>query len=387
MKKTNFTEDDINLLIVSYLTNSIDKSNLARITRWINSSKDNRNYFNSYKDAWILSGARTNNSAIRTEQSWSKFRNKLTPAEDVKKSKNRKILFKYLSIAATWLAFFALGSVVTFLFTRKPSDLHPNPVSIMVPLGARSNITLPDGSNVWLNAGTTLSYNQDYGQKERRLHLTGEAYFDVSKDKAHPFIVQTLGITVHALGTKFNLKAYPDEKTISATLEEGKIDVVMLDKIGKSEKVSLSPKEKIVYFKEIRTSEKYTESIEDKANQKILPKENHSVRLKDASVLTNVQTELFTSWKDTRWIIEGEPLCTLAPKLERRYNLRFIFNNPELKNYKFSGAIENETVEQLLNAMRLTAPLDYTISKDTIKLTLNYNNKEKFGKIMTRINK
>jgi ferric-dicitrate binding protein FerR (iron transport regulator) len=264
--------------------------------------------------------------------------------------------------------------------------LPSNPVSIIVPRGAKSNITLPDGSNVWLNAGTTLTYNQNYGQKERRLHLTGEAYFNVARDRLHPFVVQTSDIIVKALGTKFNVKAYPDEKTISATLEEGKIDVSLMNKSGKGENVILKPNEKIIYFKELRASETYTESVEDKARQDAKADEIHALKLEDASILTHVQTKLYTSWKDPRWIIEGEPLGTLAPLLERRFNLQIVFSDDELKKYKFTGTIENETVDQILNAMRLTAPLDYRINKDTIKLTVNNELKNEFGKIMTRKN-
>jgi ferric-dicitrate binding protein FerR (iron transport regulator) len=187
---------------------------------------------------------------------------------------------------------------------------------------------------------------------------------------------------VQALGTKFNVKAYSDEKTISATLEEGKINVKIGDKTGKIKTVLLTSKEKLIFFKATETSEVYTESEEET----ILYKGIKSNPVINAKILTNVQTELYTSWKDNRWIIEGQPLGTLAPLLERRYNLKFVFYNDELKKYKFSGTIEKETVEQILNAMRLTAPLDYRISKDTVELLFDKNFKDKYGKIMTRTN-
>jgi transmembrane sensor len=386
MNSTNLKTDDINLLIVSYLTGSIDKNDLTKLTRWINTTEENRRYFNSLKDAWILSSSLTLDLAGSLEESWGTFKNRLSPESEDGKISRRKVILKYLKIAATWLAFFALGSVVTYLFTGRPSGLPSNPVTITVPRGAKSNITLPDGTNVWLNAGTTINYNQNYGQKERRLQLTGEAYFDVARDRLHPFIVQTSDIIVKAIGTRFNVKAYPDEKTISATLEEGKIDVLLMNKNGRNENVMLKPNEKIVYFKELRESETYTESVEDKHRQDVKADETNALKLENASILTHVQTKLFTSWKDPRWIIEREPLVTLAPLLERRFNLQIVFGDDELKKYKFTGTIENETVDQILNAMRLTAPLDYRINKDTIKLTVNNKLKNEFGKIMTRKN-
>ena len=98
------------------------------------------------------------------------------------------------------------------------------------------------------------------------------------------------------------------------------------------------------------------------------------------------EPSLYTSWKDHRWIIYREPLSTLAPMLERRFNLKIIFNDEQLKKYKFTGTIENETIDQILNALRLTAPLDYQINKDTLRLNLNLNSKEEFKRIMKNNN-
>ena len=125
-------------------------------------------------------------------------------------------------------------------------------------------IKMPDSSQIWLNAGTTIIYSQDYGQQTRTLNLNGEAYFKVAKDSLHPFIVNTQGIIVQALGTRFNVKAYPEEKTISTTLEEGKIDVRILSMADKNERVLLKPKDKLIYHKETKETEKYIESAEEK---------------------------------------------------------------------------------------------------------------------------
>jgi transmembrane sensor len=384
MRISGLKSDNVNILIVSYLTGSIDKNGLTELIRWINTNEENRRYFNSLKDAWILSSSSAPNSAGSIEESWIEFKNRISSAD--KKSKTGRMLIRYFRTAATWLAFFAMGSVLTYLFTGRPTSMSSNPVSIVVPRGAKSNITLPDGSNVWLNAGTTLTYNQDYGQKERRLYLAGEAYFDVARDRLHPFYVQTSAIVIKALGTRFNVKAYPDEKTISATLEEGKIDISLTGKTGNNKSVTLKPNEKIVYYKEEQESETITENIDDKARQDVRTEKKRSVKFEDANIITNVQTNLYTSWKDSRWIIESEPLSTFAPLLERRYNLQIVFCDQELKQYKFTGIIENETVDQIFNAMRLTAPLDYKINKDTVKLTINIKLKNEFGKIMTRKN-
>ncbi len=130
------------------------------------------------------------------------------------------------------------------------------------------------------------------------------------------------------------------------------------------------------------STESYTESPEDV----VKPESNRTAKLKNINLLSDVRTELYTSWKDSRWIIYREPLSTLAPMLERRYNLKIIFEDEQLKKFKFSGIIENETVDQMLKALKMTAPLDYQIKKDTIRLTLDISSNEAFKRSMTRKN-
>ena len=390
MKQNLFESKDINLLIVSYFTGSISEEDLEKLNEWINTTIENRNHFNLLKNAWVLSGEKDFDPIINAGKSWESFKDKLFQDQPglrvgYEQRSNKKIGFpKYMQLASSLLLMFCLGSAITWWLKSKPENIteisENRTIEISTPLGARSFIRMPDSSQIWINAGTTITYNEDYGHDSRTLSLVGEAYFKVAKDSLHPFIVNTKGIVVRALGTRFNIKAYPEEKTISATLEEGKIDVRLLDKSGKNETVLLVPKDKLIYHKATSSMEKYIESSEDKIKKEgIRPSEP-----KDINILSNVRTELYTSWKDPRWIIDREPLSTLAPMLERRFNLKIIFIDNQLKNYKFTGTIENETVDQILNALRLTAPLDYKINKDTLRLKLDIKSKEEFKRIMTR---
>jgi ferric-dicitrate binding protein FerR (iron transport regulator) len=392
MEKSDLQNSDIELLIVSYLTGSIRERDLIKLNEWINASVKNMIYFNKLKDSWILSGGKDSDSSTHIEESWNKLRHKLTQNRFRSglgveiRSRDKVNYKKYFRLAASWLLIFGLGSSLTWWFSGRSKETitvsKNRTVEISTPLGARSVMRMPDSSLIWLNAGTTITYSQDYGQRTRTLNLKGEAYFKVAKDSAHPFIVNTDGIIVRALGTRFNVKAYPEEKTISATLEEGKIDISVISMADKNARVLLKPKDKLIYHKETNVTEKYIETPEDK----ILHEANRPVKPKDINLLSNVRTELYTSWKDLRWIIYREPLSALAPMLERRYNLKIIFDDEQLKKYKFTGIIENETVDQILNALKLTAPLDYKINKDTIRLTLDLNSKEEFRRIMTKDN-
>lgn len=392
MEKSDIQKSDIDLLIVSHLTGSITERDLMKLEEWITESNENRRCFNELKDSWILSGRMNRESLKQTEESWDLLKNKLSHNRfrlglGVGSGSREKVNFnKYLKLAASWLLIFGLGSFITWWISGRSKETiiaqATRIIEISTPLGARSMIKMPDSTIIWLNAGTTISYSQDYGQQTRTLNLNGEAYFKVAKDSMHTFIVNTEGITVRALGTRFNVKAYREEKTISATLEEGKIDVRVISMTDKNERVLLKPKDKLIYHKETQATEKYIESPEDKGSHE----GDRPVKPKDINLLSNVRTELYTSWKDPRWIIYREPLNTLAPMLERRFNQKIIFDDEQLKKYKFTGIIENETVDQIFSALKLTAPLDYEINKDTIRLILDINSKEAFKRIMTKNN-
>jgi transmembrane sensor len=392
MKKVEFKNDDIKLLIISYFTRSITEGDLVQLNEWICASNENRSNFNKLKDSWILSDGKKLDLITHSEESWNTLKQKLTKNRSEFRlglrliSREKVNYTKYFKLAASWLLIFGLGSSVSWWISGRPKQkittTTNRTIEISTPLGARSMIKMPDSTQIWLNAGTTITYSQDYAQETRTLYLNGEAYFKVAKDNLHPFIVNTQGIVVRALGTRFNVKAYPEEKTISATLEEGKIDIKILGMADKYERALLNPKDKLIYNKETKKTEKYVESSDKKVN----PEGTSQVKPKDINILSNVRTELYTSWKDPRWIIYREPLSTLVPMLERRFNLKIIFVDELLKNYKFTGTIENETVDQILSALRLTAPLDYQINKDTVRLTLDINSREKFKRIMTKNN-
>jgi len=371
---------DYNGMIVNYLTGSISQEELELLIKWINRSEENRESFHEKRRAWIIAGLNKGNTKKATDQAFERLllkRNAVTPPNS--ENVHKMPLTRYLRMAATWLIFVMAGSGITMMVLRKDNYQYRNAVKISVPLGAKSCITLPDGTMAWLNAGTELTYNDDYGKKKRTLFLTGEAFFDVAEDKEHPFIVNTSDLIIQALGTQFNVKAYPDEKTITTTLVEGKINVRIIKSNRQLKKVTLLPNEEIVYFVPGYRQKVETGSITE---ENLEPEAISRIKTRDVQVISNVDAKSSTSWKDDRWIIDRQPLGYLVPLLERRYNLKIVFKDEELKQYNFTGIIQNETAEQIMNALCLTAPLSYQVSNDTIVLSLNRRDKDHFNKIM-----
>jgi ferric-dicitrate binding protein FerR (iron transport regulator) len=377
MDKTQMPEEQINTLIISFLTNDISEEQLALLQQWIGSDRTHAEYFNRYAESWMIAGYPDDQSAYDASSSWERMKVKMKNTnEPVTLGTTRKFILKYAKLAASWLVFFLLG-IGTLQLIRRPVEILPRPVVLEVPLGAKSSIILPDGSKVWLNAGTKLTYDENYGKKTRLLVLSGEAYFDVAHDRKHPFIVSTSGLKIQALGTKFNVKAYPEEPSVMTTLEEGKIDIQIMSNRKGAKDIILMPNEKFVYQKSSGSFERSSKN----ANQNITASKTARKTPSLGIIEKHVNTELYTSWKDKRWIIEGETLDKLAPMLERKYNVKIACRDDILKYYSFTGTIEKETIEQIMNAIKLTAPIDFELKKDSVILTADRNMQDQFKQI------
>lgn len=377
--------EQMDLLIVGYLTNDINEEGLRQLTRWLD-SEENLSYFNKIKAAWILSGVDT--GSIDTNRSWEEHLGRITSGyggdKGLARRTGRMKVRHLLPFAAAVILAFALGALSVYLVDREKelplvagAMTEVKETVIEAPLGSRSRVVLPDNSEVWLNAGSTLRYTNDFGINDRQLELTGEAYFSVISNAQKPFIVKANDVSVRALGTKFNVKAYPEEQYVTAILKEGIIDVVIADL--NHEKITLNPNEKITIHKQAY------QISEDKAGKvkttTISPKKT---KIEEMLIVSKVNADLSTSWKDKQWKVTDESVTSLVPMLGRRYGRSIIIRDYELDRYKFTGTIENESIEHILEALRQTAPLDYTIYKDSIVLSLNQENKAKFAPILRK---
>jgi transmembrane sensor len=222
--------------------------------------------------------------------------------------------------------------------------------------GSKTNLLLPDGTKVWLNAGSTISYDSSYGRTIREVALSGEAFFDVIKNKERPFIIHASKINIKVLGTQFNVRSYPSDNTTEASLIRGSIEVTFRDKPNK--KIILKPNEKIVVDTD-RNSEDVSETIRRTSHEKI-----HEVPGVDIKKLTyeyKTGTIIETSWVQNKLIFQDEPFDEIARQLERWYGVSIIFKNDRLKENRLTGSFKNETIWQALDALKFTASFHYTI--------------------------
>jgi ferric-dicitrate binding protein FerR (iron transport regulator) len=351
------------LQIIRYLIGQLTGDDLNRFMDWLEAGEENRALFSMYQDIWNMEKVRHKLTDAVEKRDWDRLRSKLEAVQKPVIKLNpagRPGFNRWLKVAAV---FFMGFSISWLIFSVYSVDTSPTAVynEVSTPLGSKSKIRLPDGSEVVLNAGSKLRYPQAFQKDSREVFLEGEAFFNVSHDAKCKFLVNTKDIAIKVYGTKFNVKAYASDKTVETTLVDGKVSVVSKIEGGRHDKkeILLKPNQRLVLYKQggnggeapsgaVSTVEAGTKS--DSQQPKLI-------------VSRHVDPEYYTSWKDGRLIIRSERLEHLAVKLERRYDVHIHFNNDRVKEYRFTGIIENETVEQVFDAIRTASKINYRIEK------------------------
>lgn len=370
-------------LIIRYLANELPEDEYIKLKEWITQHEENRKVFEEMFTAWKMSAAIEGEPVENTALVFEKLKSRLVFSTDESKNSHinskRFYLRRAVSIAATVLMAFILGGLATWYFfsSKQLPDINAQTYKVTTPYGTRSELTLADGTKVWLNAGSSLAYTENFNVSKREVQLVGEAYFQVAKNKEIPFVVESDGLQIKALGTAFNVKAYPGDKELSATLVEGKIVVEGKSLTEGRFSYTLNPGQNIKVVKSVK--EERT-NLPDTQNRKYAADEVKQIRhdIKTIALESNVNTLLYTSWKDKRWIIQQETFGNLVTMLERRYNVNIKFDPEEMKGISFSGIIENETLEQVIHILQLTAPVNYEFGKGEVIITLDKNRLGKF---------
>ncbi|HEV7779946.1 MAG TPA: FecR family protein [Chitinophagaceae bacterium] len=222
--------------------------------------------------------------------------------------------------------------------------------------GSKSEIKLPDGSLVWLNAGSKLTYTKEYGQLNREVSLTGEGYFDVVKMKDKPFIIHTSNINIKVLGTVFNVKAYPEDKQTETSLIRGSIEVTINNR--PSDKIILSPNEKLVVENEI-----FLKKEAEKYNLKYTPP---TVSVNKLKYNQEDSTVVETQWVANKLVFNDLSFGEIVVMMERWYNVVIDLHDEVLEQTRMTGNFEKESIGQALEALKLTIPFRYDQTENKI---------------------
>jgi len=249
---------------------------------------------------------------------------------------------RYLNTILKIAAALVIGLLIGIYVSSLKSKPEPVYYTAHSPKGSVSEMILPDGSVIFLNADSRVKYSIEGENGIREVFLTGEAWFEVAKNNDKPFVVHTPFYDVNVTGTQFNVKAYETDKEVTTTLEEGEVVIHSTVSFKMAEDVILKPGEQVV-----------------------LNKESRELNIK------TVNTKWFTSWKDNKLIFVNMNMKELIVLLERKYGVEIDVNNKEILKLHFDGTIKNESIIEIMEILKKTLPINYKIVGQKIEITDN----------------
>jgi ferric-dicitrate binding protein FerR (iron transport regulator) len=328
----------IDELIAGYFAQGLNKDELAELQQWLKASVENKSYFLQAQELWF--SAISANHAVRfdSKKAFQRFlastiivtQTNETETEIQTKYNKRFFELSFVRVAAA-VALLIVFTGIGFQLGNGHSFGQLADVKVEAPYGSKTKMYLPDGTLVWLNAGSTLSYSQDFGVDNRQIVLVGEGYFEVTKNKNLPFNVKTNEMTVRVLGTKFNFRNYTDEDEASVSLIEGKVQ--LNDNINDSNRgFVLIPNQQAVF---------------DKTNKNI--------------TVNRVKATYSSDWTKGLISFDEEKLSNIAHELERLYNVQITIADDSLLNYRFYGNFTRteQSIEDVLNVLASTNKLKF----------------------------
>lgn len=324
-------------LIVKVISGNATAQDSLEFENWLAQSDDNRKMYEVGLKAWSSTETWFDPALIRQEDKIKIIRevNQQLIAQSYRTKRRSRVY-----LAAAILAF-PLAIAAAFLFQTVPFSDHPSVCEVSAPSGHISKCTLPDGTEVWVNAGSSISYDPAaFTGSERELRLDGEAFFRVAKNRHKPFSVHTELAKVVVTGTSFNVKAFAGSGTFETVLSEGSIDL-QLGKEYDNGRLKVTPGEKVALTAGSRKID-----------------------------VQKVNDEIYSAWRNGEIIFQDATLGDLIRELERIYDVKFKLMSSELANYRFRGifSYDNDLIDAL-EKFKVTAHIDYYIKNKEVWLS------------------
>lgn len=328
---TDMNNDQYKELLSKYLSGNSSSEETSRLDGLLGEHPEAD--FDDYcRNIWERAGSSELSEHKKTRMKESLL-NRISVGEDYERRSRRsgrRIYAWSFGFAAILLLAIVVGAL--FYVNSRPVLEY----EVLADRGQKSTVILPDGSRVWLNSASRITYTSEFNRKNRNISLEGEAYFEVAKNKKIPFVVSASGMSVTAVGTEFNVRNYPDEPTVSATLVEGRV---------------------LACTKEYSTYLDFgQEAVMERGSG-----EMHSTLAADLGHLV--------PWRSSEILLSDESLEQLSQTLSRMYNLDVVFESEDIKNYTYTGLIRNNSLQNVLELVSNTSPVDYVLIGDKIVFT------------------
>lgn len=282
------------------------------------------------------------------------------PAQQIQK----RSLYKRAWFIGATAAAACVITVAALIYKNHPVEETSNATTaqnlVSTRNGSKTKLTLPDGTQVWLNSGSNIAYGNDLNGPTRQVTLKGEAYFDVAKDVKRPFIIHTDVIDIKVLGTAFNVRSYPDENITETALIKGSVEITL--KHDPNKKIILNPSEKLI----VKNDSAVVAHLKTTPGNTIDP----------VMSLTNVHyvdksrdsLSMETLWTKNKLVFDGETLEQVALKLERWYGVSVNIQSDKLKKTQYNGVFDDENIDEVLYALKLSGDFNYTIKKNEVTI-------------------
>lgn len=334
MNTTSFTGNP-DELISAYLSNECNSDQLVFLRDWIAESPQNLLYFEQQREIWFAAVAADSSLKFDAEQAFELFQKSVM---NIPKAPGLHFWQRPAFRVAASVAILVVFSLLVFKLGERSSSRHLADVTVEAPQGSRTRLLLNDGSVVWLNAGSRLTYSSQFGISERDIYLEGEGYFEVRKNTHLPFRVHSDELAVTVLGTKFNFCNFPEDDEASVALLEGKVSYLAGSDMHEQ---LLAPDQKVVLNKKSGIAQ----VVDVKANRS-------------------------AEWTRGYLCFEDDLLTDISRRLERSYNVNIIIVDDTLDTYRFYGDFRRteQSIGDVLEMLSSTNKLTYQIQGKDIYL-------------------
>jgi len=316
--------EDSERLIGRILAQSASEEEIGVFNKWLSESNANRDEYEHLKRIW---------DAKRIDHQYNLERARSTIALRIGRSGNltRTIYIYWQKIAVVLIIPLFAISLYLFLQLNNAEAVEYNETlqTVECSVGNRSRITLPDGTRVWLNSGSSITFPVSFSDsKTRDVALAGEAYFNVAKDPGHPFMLNLEEVCLEVVGTSFNVSNYTEDKKIEVMLESGELRLLAKTASGPAESRTMVPGQLATIIRD-------TEQIS----------------------IDETQAEKHVSWTKGHLVFNDDKMSDVIRKLERWYNVEIRTMDEEINQYQFTATLVDLSIEQVLNLLQFTSPL------------------------------
>ncbi|HNX11381.1 MAG TPA: DUF4974 domain-containing protein [Paludibacteraceae bacterium] len=329
-------DQQITALFRKYLSNSATADEMKELDEWIASNEDFHDWLENQVD---------NSSAEMDAEKQADILAKIHEKIAVQ-SKQKFVLPGWAkTVAAVALIVLMAVSAAIYFRSNQPNMIQYAEIGAL--RGQKASVTLPDGTKITLNSESTLKYSTNYNQSDRAVELVGEAYFEVAKNKKIPFVVKAGKLEIEAKGTAFNIKAYPTDNSISTTLTEGKIEVKTPVDV-----LNMIPNERMEYNNTDQTFRKLT--------------------------LTDAEGSI--GWLNDELSFENATLAEVVANFSRIYNIDIQFASESIKEQRFTGKINNNSLLSVLRIISFTSPIRFE-QKDSVVILYEVPSEKKLFQV------